>query len=98
MYPEETLTKSKKGKIEARHYIDSGKFVRYDYLDPETGKKSENKYKIVLATENGYEEYFVIPMKQKNKFLMLRGEKKGRRKILKNGEIVDIFELLGINE
>ncbi len=98
MYPEETLTKSKKGKVEVRHYIDSGKFVRYDYLDPETGGRSENKYKIVLATEKGYEEYFVIPMKQKNRFLMLRGEKKGKRKIWKDGETLDIFELLGINE
>ena len=98
MYPEETLTKSKKGKIEVRHFIDSGRFVRYDYLDPETGKRSENKYKIVLSSGDECEEYFIIPMKQKNRFLMLKGDKKGNRKIWKDGDILDLFQELGIEE
>ena len=76
-YPEEVLTKSKKGKIEVRNLIDHGRFVRYEYLDPESGKRSENKVKIVLYNGTDYEEYFIIPLKQKNKFLMLKAEKKG---------------------
>ena len=95
-YPDDVLTRSKKGKIEVRNLIDSGRFVRYEYLDPNTGKRSENKVKIVLYNGNDYEEYFIIPLKQKNRFLMLKAEKKPNRKIWKNGEIADLYEELGI--
>jgi hypothetical protein len=81
-YPEEVLTKSKKGKIEVRAIIDRGEFVRYEYLDPATGKKSENKVKLVLRNEKGeQEEYFIIPLKQQGKFLLLKAEVKGERKL-----------------
>ncbi len=93
-YPEEVLTKSKKGKIEVRSLIDSGKFVRYEYLDPKTGKRSENKVKIVLYNGKDYEEYFVIPLKQKNKSLLLNAERKADRKLWKDGEIIDLYEIL----
>jgi len=93
-YPEEVLTKSKKGKIEVRNLIDHGRFVRYEYLDPESGKRSENKVKIVLYNGTDYEEYFIIPLKQKNKFLMLKAEKKGPRKLWDGDKAVDMYELL----
>lgn len=80
-YPEDVLTKSKRGKIEVRSLIDEGKYVRYEYLDPKTGEKSENKIKLVLINENSIEEYFMIPLKEKNKFLLLKTESKGDRKI-----------------
>lgn len=82
MYPEEVITISKKGKREVRALIDRGKFVRYEYLDPETGEKSENKVKLVLLNEKGdQEEYFIIPLKQRDRFLLLRAETKPPRKI-----------------
>ena len=93
-YPQEVLTKSKKGKIEVRNLVDYGKFVRYEYLDPSTGERSENKVKIVLFNGEDYEEYFIIPLKQKNKYLMLKAEKKGPRKIWNGKEGVEIMELL----
>ena len=93
-YPEEVLTKSKKGKIEVRRFIDSGKFVRYEYLDPETGKRSENKVKIVLYNGKDFEEYFIIPLKQKNRNLLLIAEKKPNRKLWKDGEIINLYEIL----
>ena len=96
-YPEEVLTKSKKGKTEVRSLVDSGKFVRYEYLDPETGKRSENKVKIVLYNGEDYEEYFVIPLKQKNKSLLLKAEKKPNRKLWRNGKIIDLYEILGVD-
>lgn len=97
-YPEEVLTKSKKGKIEVRNLVDYGKFVRYDYLDPKTGKRSEDKVKIVLYNGEDYEEYFIIPLKQKNRFLMLQAEKKGPRKIWDGKEARELYQLLGIEE
>jgi len=96
-YPEDVLTKSKKGKIEVRSIIDHGKFVRYEYLDPITGERSENKVKIVLYNGNDCEEYFIIPLKQKNKYLMLKTEKKGERKLWDGEKSVDLFDLLGAN-
>ncbi len=93
-YPQEVLTKSKKGKIEVRNLVDYGKFVRYEYLNPSTGERSENKMKIVLFNGEDYEEYFIIPLNQKNKYLMLKAEKKGPRKIWNGKEEVEIMELL----
>ncbi len=97
-YPEEVLTKSKKGKIEVRNIVDFGKFVRYEYLDPTTGERSENKVKIVLYNGEDYEEYFIIPLKQKNKFLLLKAEKKGPRKLWNGEEPVDMYEILGMDK
>ena len=79
-YPEEVLTTSKKGKVEVRSIIDRGTFVRYEYLDPATGKKSENKIKIVLRTQDGADEYFIIPMKDRRN-LLIPVEPKGSRKL-----------------
>ena len=94
MYPEEVITVSKKGKREVRALIDRGKYVRYEYLDPQTGKKTENKIKLVLLNEKGeQEEYFIIPLKQANRFLLLKVEPKPRRKIWdkEKGEAVEMF-------
>ncbi len=78
VYPSEVLTTSKKGKVEVRSIIDRGEFVRYEYLDPESGQKSENKIKLVLKTEESTDEYFIIPMKDKRK-LLIPVEPKGTR-------------------
>ena len=90
-YPTEVLTTSKKGKVEVRSLIDTGNFVRYQYLDPNTGEKTENKIKLVLKTEQGFEEFFIIPMKG-NKNLLIPLESKGSRKLwdTKQNEPVDL--------
>jgi len=88
--PSEVLTKSKKGKIEVRSLVKRG----YEYLDPKTLQKSENKVKLVLKDENGkLEEFFLIPLKQSNKFLALKVEEKGERKIWnpRTKKIEDLF-------
>jgi hypothetical protein len=79
-YPEEVLTTSKKGKVEVRSIIDLGKFVRYEYLDPKSGVKTENKIKLVLKTDAGFEEFFIIPMKD-NRSLLIPMVTKGDRKL-----------------
>jgi len=83
-YPPEVLTKSKKGKIEVRALIDKGQFVRYGYLDPKTAKPS-GKIKLVLKGKK-QEEFFIIPMAQPEKFLMLKTEAKGKRSIWSKGK------------
>ncbi len=95
-YPEEVLTKSKKGKVEVRNLVDHGTFVRYEYLNPETGKRSENKVKIVLYNGEDYEEYFIIPLKQDNRALLFKAEKKGPRGIWDGTKPVDLFEMLNV--
>ncbi len=95
MYPEEVITVSKKGKREVRALIDRGKYVRYEYLEPETGKRSENKIKLVLLNEKGeQEEYFIIPLKQKDRFLLLKAEVKSPHKLWdrEKGKSVKLFE------
>ncbi len=79
-YPHEVLTTSKRGKVEVRSLIDQGRFVRYEYIDPESGEKTENKIKLVLVLEGGMEECFIIPTKDKRK-LLIPVAAKGPRKI-----------------
>jgi hypothetical protein len=40
-FPEEVLTRTKKGEIEVRSLLDRGRYVRYRYLNPETGEPME---------------------------------------------------------
>lgn len=89
-YPEEVLTISKKGKVEVRNLLDRGRYVRYEYLDPKTGKRSENKIKIVLiGDEEKMEEYFIVPLKDDRK-LMVPTESKGKRKLWDGEKAVEL--------
>jgi len=85
-FPDSVLTTTKKGEVEARMLIDRGKFVRYRYVDAETGEdKGGGKVKLVLSPENGgMEEFFVIPTKG-GRSLLLKAEVKGE-KMLWDGE------------
>ena len=76
-FPEEVLTRTKKGEVEVRSLIDRGRYVRYRYLHPETGEPMEGgKIKLVLLAEDGRtEEYFIIPMKSKRDLLIPAMEK-----------------------
>ena len=76
-FPEEVLTRTKKGEVEVRSLIDRGRYVRYHYLHPETGEPMEGgKIKLVLLAEDGRtEEYFIIPMKSKRDLLIPAMEK-----------------------
>lgn len=90
-FPEEVLTKTKRGELEVRWLVDRGHFVRYRYVNPESGKPMEGgKVKIVLRGKDT-EEYFIIPVKG-NRNLMLKAEEKGERKVWDGEKAVDIFE------
>jgi hypothetical protein len=62
-YPDSVTTKNRKGLTEVRNLIARGKFVKYNYTSPETGKEMENgKFSIVLKGDDGKEEhFFMIP-------------------------------------
>jgi len=81
-FPSEVLTRTKKGKVEVRSLIDRGRYVRYNYLDPETAEPMEaGKVKLVLVSDAGRtEEYFIIPTKSKRDLLIPAAEK-GARKV-----------------
>jgi len=71
-YPESVLTKNRKGETEVRNLISSGTFVKYNYLDPETGRPAERgKFSIITRDKSGRQEhYFMIPVKG-NRFLSI---------------------------
>jgi hypothetical protein len=90
-FPEEVLTRTKKGEIEVRSLIDRGRYVRYNYLHPETGEPTEGgKVKLVLIAEGGRtEEYFIIPTKSRRDLLIPAAEK-GARMIWNGSRAVEL--------
>jgi hypothetical protein len=90
-FPEEVLTRTKRGEIEVRSLIDRGRYVRYNYLHPETGQPMEGgKVKLVLLAESGKtEEFFIIPTKS-GRDLLIHGVEKGARKIWDGTQSVDV--------
>ncbi len=90
-FPDEVLTKTKKGEIEVRSLIDRGRYVRYNYLHPDTGEPMEGgKVKLVLTSEDGKtEEFFVIPTKS-HRDLLIPAAEKGARKIWDGTRPVDL--------
>ena len=90
-YPDDVLTRTKKGELEVRSLIDRGRYVRYNYLDPDTGAPMEGgKVKLVLVSESGRtEEFFVIPTKSRRD-LMIPAPEKGARKVWDGSRAVDV--------
>ena len=90
-FPDDVVTRTKKGELEVRSLIDRGRYVRYNYLHPETGEPMEGgKVKLVLIAESGKaEEFFVIPTKSKRDLLIPAAEK-GERKIWDGTRAVDL--------
>jgi len=90
-FPDEVLTRTKKGELEVRSLIDRGRYVRYRYLDSETGEVMEGgKVKLVLLSDAGpVEEYFIIPTKSKRD-LLIPAVEKGARKVWDGTKPVDL--------
>jgi hypothetical protein len=90
-FPDEVLTRTKRGEIEVRSLVDRGRYVRYRYLHPETGEPMEGgKVKLVLQADTGRtEEYFLIPTKSKRDLLIPAAEK-GDRKVWDGKRAVDL--------
>ncbi len=90
-FPNEVLTTTKKGEIEVRSLIDRGRYVRYNYLHPDTGEPMEGgKVKLVLLSESGKtEEFFIIPTKS-HRDLLIPAAEKGARKIWDGKQAADL--------
>ena len=90
-FPEEVLTRTKKGELTVRSLIDRGRYVRYNYLHPETGEPMEGgKVKLVLIPDRGTTaEYFIIPTRSKRDLLIPAAEK-GARKVWDGTEAVEL--------
>lgn len=90
-FPEEVLTRTKKGELEVRSLLDRGRYVRYNYLHPETGEPMEGgKVKLVLLRDSGErEECFIIPTKS-GRDLLIPAAEKGGRKIWDGEKAVDL--------
>ncbi len=90
-FPADVLTTTKKGETEVRSLIDRGRYVRYNYLHPETGQPMEGgKVKLVLISASGAtEEYFIIPTKSKRDLLIPAADK-GARKVWDGVQAVDL--------
>jgi len=90
-FPDEVLTRTKKGETEVRSLLDRGRYVRYNYLHPESGEPMEGgKVKLVLISESGkVEEFFVIPTKSRRDLLIPAADK-GARKVWDGSRAVDL--------
>jgi hypothetical protein len=74
-YPESVLTANKKGDLEVRNLVSRGKFVMYDYRNPESFKQVESKkLKLYLRYSEDSKGFFLIPLKGK-RFLMIEARK-----------------------
>ncbi|MGA2238386.1 MAG: hypothetical protein ABSG74_04170 [Candidatus Bathyarchaeia archaeon] len=81
-FSDEVLTRGKSGKLELRTLHSRGAFVMCKYLNPETLKPADKKTKLTLKRQDGtLEEYFVIPLKDPRRSLLVKaeGEEKNRR-------------------
>ncbi len=86
-YPESVLTKNKKGETEVRNLLKTGEFLEYNYIDPKTGKVMEGgKRSIILKSGGKQEHYFIIPLKQKNRFLMIVPEEEKENRCVWDGK------------
>jgi hypothetical protein len=81
-YSESVLTKDRKGNSEVRNLVSKGKFVVYDYRNPETFALVESKkLKLYLVDGKNKKSFYLIPLKG-NRFLMIEAkEDKEERKV-----------------
>lgn len=85
-------TVSKAGIREKRVYVNSGKFLIYEYV-ADNGKSSQ-KLKIILKDNEGnHREFFIIPTKGK-KYLVFEAESKGERGVFKGVKCIGVEEFL----
>lgn len=76
-YPESVITEDRSGEREVRSLVSRGEFVLCEYSDPETLETSDRKRKLILKKEDGEtEEFFIIPMDQENKDLLITPKEK----------------------
>jgi hypothetical protein len=80
-FSEKVLTLGKSGKLELRTLESRGSYVICKYLNPETLELSDKKVKLSLKNEKGeLSEYFIIPLKDQNRSLLIPAEKEEKER------------------
>jgi len=81
-FPRDVIAKGSRGRPEVRVLESRGSYVIYRYLDLETLEQKEKKLKLCLRDDKGkVVEYFIVPLKDEGRCLLIRSEEKGPRKI-----------------
>jgi len=71
-FPEQVLTKGKKGRLEVRSLDSRGSYVLCKYLDPDSLKLADTKRKLILKDADGnVTQYFIIPLKDPTRSLLI---------------------------
>jgi hypothetical protein len=95
-FPETVMTTSKKGQVEIRSLDHRGSYVVCKYLDPKTMKLADTKRKLMLKDEEGkVTEYFIIPLKDPARALLVLPEAKEKDRQIwneKRGNAEDIWQ------
>jgi len=93
-FPDAVLTEGKGGKLELRALESRGTFVMCKYLDPKTMKLADQKRKLMLRDEDGeILEYFIIPLKNANRSLLVSGKGEEKERQIWNDELGKTEEL-----
>jgi len=80
-FSESVLAKGRGAKLEVRTLDSRGSYVICKYLNPETLKLADKKMKLSLKNEKGeVTEYFVIPLKDSKRSLMVSAEKEEKER------------------
>ncbi|MCD6414529.1 MAG: hypothetical protein J7L23_02765 [Candidatus Diapherotrites archaeon] len=86
-YPKEVIAETDKGP-EVRTLVSRGRYVLCDYREPGTMRPISGKKKLILINENGkQQEYFIIPLKQPGKSLLIEPAKKFGRTLVWNMKV-----------
>jgi hypothetical protein len=87
-FTESVLTKGKGGKLEVRALESRGSYVMCKYLIPDTLKPADKKIKLSLKDEKGdVREYFIIPLKDQKRSLLIAAEKEEKERKIWNDQI-----------
>ncbi|MBW2989215.1 hypothetical protein KY358_02745 [Candidatus Woesearchaeota archaeon] len=87
-YPKETLTKNN----EVRVLEEKGSYVKYTYIDPDTGKPvKKGKYSLILKSEGSRKRLFMIPLKS-GRSMVVREDVPKKTKLFdkEKGRAVDV--------
>lgn len=86
--PENVLTTGKAGKIEVRTLDSRGEYVICKYLDSKTMKLADQKRKLILKDKEGMViEYFIIPLKDPNRALLISAKTEEKERQVWNEKV-----------
>jgi len=86
-FSDSVLTKGRSGKLEVRALHSRGTYVMCKYLNPETLKLADKKTKLMLRHSDGIiEEYFIIPLKDPKRSLLVKAEAEEKDRKIWNQE------------